>query len=39
MIDFNVTTKGSELGVFEGIYYNPYYKMKRPIHKVVLRLK
>ena len=27
-IDFNVTTKGSERGVFEGIYYNPYYKKK-----------
>jgi hypothetical protein len=29
-IDYKVTTKGSEWGFFEGIYYNPYYKRKRP---------
>ncbi len=26
VIDFNVTTKGSVWGVFEVVYYNPYYK-------------
>jgi hypothetical protein len=29
-IDFNVTTKRNFWGVFEGIYYNPYYKKERP---------
>jgi len=29
-IDYNVTTKHPESPLFEGIYYNPYYKKKRP---------
>ena len=30
LIDFNLTTIWSEWGVFEVVYYNPYYKKKRP---------
>jgi hypothetical protein len=30
LIEYNVTTNGIFWGVFEVIYYNPYYKKKRP---------
>jgi len=29
-IEFNLFTNWSEWGVFEVVYYNPYYKKERP---------